>query len=362
LNIDFRIEPGINERHSNFPFPLDEIRKAEGFNGPAMGRGPDYFRDQICYWSLYYYVESCRLRNSWRSPDPIRTTKGTKSNISKLCLRYFEELEKLADDYGSNQILAIQKFLTMVESDVIARKDTTYWHFGGGASVSVTGDGWEIISALVHQYRLAFSDSSWLKFGWAGISSGEQSMITLFSRFYDLVKAQGKALGKKVLVLIDEGTESFHPEWQRNFVKYLIDFVPGLFSEGSELQFVLTTNSPLLLSDFPKQNVVFVNHENQEDEIDQTFGANIHTLLAKGMFLKSTIGAFAEAKIKNLIAYLIEEPSTILDDKVAEAYIKLLAEPMIQKELQRKLDNKRFLQRLKRFEEQNGIKEDEDNA
>lgn len=55
-------------------------------------------------------------------------------------------------------------------------------------------------------------------------SSGERSLLTLFTRLYtkyDEIKNSNK---NQVLLLLDEPDILYHPEWQRQFIHNLIRF------------------------------------------------------------------------------------------------------------------------------------------
>ena len=78
--------------------------------------------------------------------------------------------------------------------------------------------------------------------------------------------------------------------------------------------FIFASHSPFLLSDLPKENVIFLEKDkdgkckNVTNEIKiETFGANIHTLLSHGFFMKEGLmGEFAKEKIQSIINYYEE--------------------------------------------------------
>ena len=108
---------------------------------------------------------------------------------------------------------------------------------------------------------------------------------------------------------------------------------------------IITSHSPFILSDIPKENIIFMKdgkNVSKDIEID-TFGANIHTLLTHAFFMEDgLIGDFAEEQINEVIKYLNNEDSEINTDKQAQKIINIIGEPIIKKELQRKLDSKRL--------------------
>ena len=143
---------------------------------------------------------------------------------------------------------------------------------------------------------------SYLEFNW-GLSSGENNLLRLlYNLFYafDYFKNNLAESGvfNSALILIDEADLTFHPEWQRRFIKILTDVLPFDFGKGEieNLQLILTTHSPLLLSDFPANNITYLG-SNKNGSNSITFGQNIHTIMKDNFFLSSSIGDFAKTKI-----------------------------------------------------------------
>ncbi|APC85728.1 AAA family ATPase [Clostridium botulinum] len=160
-------------------------------------------------------------------------------------------------------------------------------------------------------HKLSYWNFSFLIFEWCHddrtFSSGENAILNLFSRFYDVYKNK-KITKDSLLIIMDEPEEYFHPEWQRNLINIIVDFFQTIFKEYT-IQIIITSNSPFLISDLPKQNIIFLKEGKvcYRDEFRQTFGANIHTLLTKSFFMKNTIGEFANQKIKEVVKDLNEK-------------------------------------------------------
>ena len=116
-----------------------------------------------------------------------------------------------------------------------------------------------------------------------------------------------------------------------------------LFKE-KRFHLIITSHSPFILSDLPKENIIFLEKGKQVypfEDGKQTFGANIHTLLSHGFFMKDGLmGEFAKSKIDDVINYLNGKESEIKDDNSAQNIINIIGEPIIKRELQRMLKNK----------------------
>jgi len=163
-----------------------------------------------------------------------------------------------------------------------------------------------LLGVLLLIYDLpGFDNSNFLKYDWRGLSTGEEALLTQYARFYEL---KSKIRQKTLLILIDEGDLYFHPQWQKEYVSRLLQFIPFIFPYKN-LQFILTTHSPFIASDLPKQNLIFLerNIDNEcviADPLQQpeTFGANIHELFTDSFFLSDGLmGEFARSNINGLI-------------------------------------------------------------
>lgn len=161
---------------------------------------------------------------------------------------------------------------------------------------------------LLREYSVIFDFPEIMEIDWAGISSGHRAFLNLYSQIYATQRRLSQS--DQVLILIDEGDLYLHPEWQREFLMRLLNFLPRALDKTFQL--ILTTHSPFLISDLPKENIILLSRNNQQDklqrtdiDIRQTFGANIHELYRGPFVLKGAkISAFALQKIKHAISLL----------------------------------------------------------
>ena len=201
---------------------------------------------------------------------------------------------------------------------------------------------------FMHLYRQTCSPYYFLDFSW-GLSSGENNLLRLFSSLFYIFYYSGYPIcnaredGREdlacdtVLLFMDEADLTYHPEWQRQFVSVLTAFLPKVYGNCGvkDVQVFLSTHSPLLLGDIPKNNVSYLTSgtENANDEEIETFGQNIHQILKNSFFLSNgTVGAFAEEKINNTaarlrrIAKLLKEKEEPLDLEGIEDFFSVKRE------------------------------------
>lgn len=117
---------------------------------------------------------------------------------------------------------------------------------------------------------------------------------------------------KNINVFLDEIELYFHPEYQRLFLNDLLTLLGSIkFKSIRNINFLFITHSPFILSDIPQQNILFLNDNAKPENLEKsynTFGANIHDLLAHNFFLKDgVVGEFALQKINKIIEQLNQE-------------------------------------------------------
>lgn len=154
-----------------------------------------------------------------------------------------------------------------------------------------------------------------------------------------------------VNIILDEIELYYHPQYQKQLIKDLTDEIKSLDTLGDlksfNIQFL--THSPFILSDIPKENILkLIVNENGKSEPqemkEETFGANIHDLLANDFFLKDGfMGEFAKNWISGLITKIEEiENGSMNEEKYKEilSEISLIGEPVLANSLRSMLDLK----------------------
>ena len=156
--------------------------------------------------------------------------------------------------------------------------------------------------------------------GYQRLSSGELEMLNLLSRLYYFITLLPQRIDNKEsprLLLIDEAEIGFHPDWQRQYIKILTEFVGCLMVKaGVDFQIVITSHSPIILSDIPVSCINFLRREGDvtclvTDE-RQTFSENVFNLYRRAFFMeKGLIGEFANKKLEGI-------QKAIADNRVTE--------------------------------------------
>lgn len=157
------------------------------------------------------------------------------------------------------------------------------------------------------------------------LSSGEQAFLDLFSRLYDAATRPSTFgnLSCPSLLILDEAEIGFHPEWQRKYVKTLLDFVRCLkVKPGHDFQIIISSHSPLLLSDIPVTCSNFLKKKrydtvNTKLEQKETFASNVFELYQNAFFLDDgLVGAFAQEKVKEWLRRAKDEKDMAVLDEI----------------------------------------------
>lgn len=193
------------------------------------------------------------------------------------------------------------------------------------------------------------------------LSSGEMSFLTMWGRLFDTFSRVEKypdpirqppwldavpwVKPYDVLIFIDEGETSLHPNLQREMVWKTIWFL-GLVAPHARVHVIFSSHSPIILSDLPIGNVTFLREIGSEEKPDassvvqavhtrkglgNTFGAAIFDLYEQSFFMQDgNVGRFATEKIDAVLAAV--NSSGAVDNYM----LNLLGDPFLRQYVERK--------------------------
>ncbi|WP_226528157.1 AAA family ATPase [Metabacillus niabensis] len=187
--------------------------------------------------------------------------------------------------------------------------------------------------SILYEYFKKYHEEKVFEVSWRNLSSGEYSFLGFLSRFYKVNREVYKH--SHLLIFIDEGELYFHPQWQKKYIFILIKALNHIFSER-KIQIVLTSHSPLIISDLPHYSIELIDKSkiinlNDALGIGKTFAANIQDLYANAFFLKGGLtGEYSKYKINQAIKDIMLKPDVAYEKQ--ESYIKLfnlIGEPIV---------------------------------
>lgn len=151
---------------------------------------------------------------------------------------------------------------------------------------------------------------------------------------------------RNLAIVLDEVELGFHPEYQVKFIHFIIDMFKRLgLSKYLNFHFLITTHSPFLLSDFRKNNILYLEEGKiiNKDSFLNPFCANINDILSQSFFLRDGfIGYFARKKVMELLNWLskcTKENKVWTVDK-AKVVADSIGEPIVKERLKNMINNK----------------------
>ena len=168
-----------------------------------------------------------------------------------------------------------------------------------------------------------FEDNKTIK----SLSSGEKTFFTfVMNLMYQVQNINDRDEYKTINLFLDETELGFHPQWHKKYLIKIVEAIKQVNKNKKKVNLLFATHSPFLLSDIPKQNIIFLDTYKEKDvEVKegkqkigncrvvphnealskkQTFGANIHTLLSDSFFMEDGLmGEFAKGKINEIIEF-----------------------------------------------------------
>lgn len=295
------------------------------------------------------YEDYKPYRTNFPSQIPKILEKVHKSNshlIFKLKgailhLKYFKEIYPLENwNFFSNKLdINISEFSEIIHSKIIPKEE----EFFVNTFMMAMPSFWNI--EIIPTERNLISQ----------FSSGEKQRIySISSIVYHIINLNSVEENKKIKeykyinLVLDEIELYYHPEWQRTFIYDLISYIekinPLNLNNIEGLNILFVTHSPFILSDIPSESVLRLSLDKDGRTKAyitnrETFGANIHDLLANDFFLKNGfMGEFAKRKINEVIEDLqetINEKVCILPNRIEEIerIISIIGEPLLKNSL-----------------------------
>ncbi|MDY0320219.1 MAG: AAA family ATPase [Arcobacteraceae bacterium] len=174
------------------------------------------------------------------------------------------------------------KFIKFLEDNKIDNIHNSIYTFNDEIEFLKALPNW-IDIRIYNEKNLSFSD----------LSNGERFLIKfIFNLVFYLMKIK-KENFLFINIFLDEIDLGLHPQWQKKFLNLILNIFKNYHIK---LNIILTSHSPFILSDLPKENIIFLN-KYKEDDIEvkngnqkigncknvtketniETFGTNIHT-------------------------------------------------------------------------------------
>ncbi len=304
------------EKRNYFLFEQKDIEAIQKIGVNQINQSKDKrknFLNMVILTSFYHILKKDILNHDNSLMDETRNQikelvkqpNNLFDNLRKIMAPLSKIKEESTENKTINDLLGksfenATKRIQFSDSEIVSDNKAHY-------RIKIENSLWGVLSLIFDLQTL--DDSSFMDYQWGGgLSTGQEAFLIHFARLHDLKNNLGT---KPIWLLIDEGDLYFHPEWQKKYFSELLDYIKFLFPRN-RVQIILTTHSPFIASDLPKQNLIFLKEDaegmckvsNNDIQIE-TFGSNIHELFTDSFFLADGLmGEFARTRIAQLIKEL----------------------------------------------------------
>lgn len=201
-------------------------------------------------------------------------------------------------------------------------------------------------------------ESPLLSFRWYPLSAGQEAILNQFVQIWEGINY---SKSENLLISIDEGELYLHPEWQRQYIDLIYSFINyfvKLKKKVKNVQIILTSHSPFIVSDIPKFNLVFLKRENGNSNQrpvvtivnsqyhQSTFGGNIFDLYKNSFFVDDFFGEYSIKWINEALRLVNKKERqsdrndfSISDEKQLRDFIQIIGEKVLKDVLQSQLTN-----------------------
>ena len=370
----FEINEKRNKQHKLYPFIRDYlIRKLIRMTHYSVyiefekcfkySRGTYYISDKK---KIYKYIDAL-------SDDFSHNTDKFRQALFFLRFLYLDANIVLG---AEEKLMKIDELNNLIKSSWdLARKDLPVISIFSNDKFTIR-ESLPSIFKINYYFGDRFSENNFNNF-----SSGEkQKIFTIHSVLYHLrnlksvqefhniddIRNKQLIYYKNVNIIFDEIELYAHPHYQKKFLNDFLQALNSIYQRFDNLNLIFITHSPFILSDIPKQNVLFLNDGKPENfNRMNTFAANITDLLSDSFFIHDgLIGDFARETIDRTIVWINKEKVKKEADKsyklVSADYlyhkkiIQLIDEPVLKLKLAEMLDE---LQDEETFQREIAIKE-----
>jgi hypothetical protein len=362
-----RLSPNKGGQSSlmNNPLLKDRKEKIKDCLIPKPIRGVSPLKEELISFFLHFNFLNAIVENPvFKGHEWAFTDWYNKVDTSKDVLGQFHQFVKSAADDIRDSLDAIYRVVSAL-FQCAYHEDTRNLYLDTDSDSQVILDLLALADGNRQFITMRYFDMYYSHSVEAGttLSSGEQAFLDLFSRLYDAATRPSTFgnLSCPSLLILDEAEIGFHPEWQRKYVKTLLDFIHCLkVKAGHDFQIIISSHSPLLLSDIPVACSNFLQKKgygtiNTKLEQKETFASNVFELYRNAFFLENgLVGAFAQEKVKDWLRRAKDEKDMTVFDEIAivgDERLRKYLEDELLKRIGKQMTIKYYEDKLKELKE-----------
>lgn len=219
------------------------------------------------------------------------------------------KLRQALNFYRYDPLRADMEGVTIEPGYVYIKNDLFVARLKDFAAKNADNDPAEFVPAAPFTPRFILDD----KIEFHTLSSGEQQYIhSIQAISYHILNLNSvfnsnhtsSTTYQFINIMLDEIELYFHPEFQRRFIKDLLDYIGHLQVPNIKgINILLLTHSPFILSDIPATNVLRLKNGKVDNDQPLTFAGNIHQMLSSSFFMDATTGEVARHHYNEIISF-----------------------------------------------------------
>lgn len=324
-------------------------------------------RFMLCYYLLYInnlcYLEGINLYSDKYYPyikdtDYYYDFENTLMTFINTILPIRDEQIKLkrpTQRISSDHIKATSEKVLYILKGISSINDSKISYYGKPTRFQIELDYIENKNELFPLLLRMFMNDEYINqeiysIDWYGMSEGEMNILKTISKLHSFIRRKARYFQRveTLLVLIDEVDSSLHPDLSRRFIDILIQATELLLKDlNIKVQYILTTHSPFLISDLPKDNCIFLKKDadgrtSLHSFKENTFAGNIYTLLNNAFFMNNFSGQFAHKNVHRIIN-MITENKYLENKEYVDYVLNIIGEPILRKTILSSIDRKENL-------------------
>lgn len=178
-------------------------------------------------------------------------------------------------------------------------------------------------------------------------SSGERALLNFFAWINSINLITDDAtfkINENYILIIDEIDLYAHPLWQRQLLSLLLEQLNNEYKD-KHIQLIITTHSPIILSDVPKSNTIYIKKTENDskildkENIHETFAANIYDLYKNAFYLDNSYVGDLAKKFKDKIFEDLNSAEYYRDETLLRR-IEIIGEPILKYKLKQAYEGK----------------------
>ena len=187
-------------------------------------------------------------------------------------------------------------------------------------------------------------------------SSGQENILKIFT-YLDMTIENLRLMQSEreisLIILLDEPTNSLHPELQKTFIGHLNRFLNKYYD--CSFHIIMTSHSPIVTGDLTSNHIAFLYNDIKDgkntvraldvSEKPKTFAQNIYNLYRSSFFVEDgLIGTFSDGILANILNRIkrkeIDEYNCQFSFEEMQTIIEEIGEPLLREKFLELIDEK----------------------